>query len=507
MSIFDISPPVNVNKGLAEPWRDTLPMQMDLMKTAASLGVQSARMKQQRELANTKMAHDWWDKFQTDRSGMDVDQLSDISNMTSNYLEGNAVDINLGKIPADKASIMRQQQGIHERISFYKSQNAEKLQLGEMMKTPEGDFLNANQMVPLLHKFSRDEEGNMRTDLKAGSMIEYAYNAPEAIDVWDRNKLFNKHATSYGTSKEEWLSNLTLGEEKLDVEYSLEGPEIWDKEALKRGQRILKPDVIASISQISPYYHKKVLRDIANGDTRAYEQIVQDDAMANATGAVQIESWKVQDKPEPPKIGPGSVQWETKKEPLNSLHDAYVSGNRSTVQNVLNIFGKPGKGVSWEYVKNKKIKVVDEATGGTTEKVVTGFIPKFTSSSIEQMDMMQAMAEAGEDGYTRAFDFMGKRMKRTGYYLPDLIFDMPKAGDSADVRAEKARDMSVTVARLANTLAPQSEQYGVSLLDQWRIEKESQVGLFGNIPADAEGFNWDYGQPTEDVPFPARINQ
>ncbi|KKN79707.1 hypothetical protein LCGC14_0337290 [marine sediment metagenome] len=505
MSIFDISPPVNVNKGLAEPWRDTLPMQMDLMKTAAFLGVQSARMKQQRELANTKLAHDWWDKFQTDRSGMDVDQLSDISNMTSKYLEGNAVDINLGDMPVDKASVMRQQQGIHERINYYKALNAEKLQLGEMIKSPEGDFLNADQMIPLLHKFAKDEDGNMRTDLKAGAMIEYAYNAPEAIDVWDRNKLFNKHATTYGTAKEEWLDNLTLGEEELDVEYSLEGPEIWDKSALKRGQRILKPDVIASISQISPDYHKKVLRDIANGDARTYEQIVQDDAMANATGAIQIESWKVQDKPEPPKVGPGSVQYIAKTKVLDSLYNATVSNDWNTVENVLNLTAKPIRGISYERVTNKKIEQVDPVTGKTEEITVTGFLPRYNASTTETADPFGAYLSRRQEG--KAFDAGGKQTKRKGFYLTEFLIQMPTKGDSADVRAEMARDNAIKMARLANILSSEKERRGDEMLDAWRIEKEGQIDLFGEIPVTKEGFEWDFGQPEEsNVPYPARVN-
>jgi len=51
-SIFSISPPQNVNRGLAENWESPLPQQIDLIKFAAGLKQQrdqfEARMKEER---------------------------------------------------------------------------------------------------------------------------------------------------------------------------------------------------------------------------------------------------------------------------------------------------------------------------------------------------------------------------------------------------------------------------------------------------------------------------
>ena len=494
MSVFSISPPVSVNKGLAEPWVSPLPMQIDLMKTTAAFAMQGARLKQQRETANRKSTMDWWDKFKPDLTGLLVDQQADVIKEVDAYLDYSAMDINLDRMPANKAESMKKKQGIYNLIDYYNANKHEMAAFKEFTLTDNGDYMDELKVAPLIYNnVFMDEDGNMRTDIRSGEVMKYALNDPEVVRTYDSGRLYEKFSDDYKAEKKDYLDTQPV--ESIDededrmvtLQRSFEASSLWDWDAAMRNEFVLRPDVEASVRRISPPFHKQLLLLTEDKPESTYGSILREFAEVDATGQHTIGQMHEQSQRKTPS--PYVVDRESKKTLLTNVFNALMTGDRQDLVSRMKTMEDHIGGVKYKYIKNEELNIYGRyftnEKGDRVQKTitVTGYVPVFTKPMQQQIDLLTAMA--GSWNFELAMETAGKELFEGSIYLTGMVFDIPDKSKSVVFRDRLARDITIDMARLASVL--DKKEFSSELINEWRNEVTGQQDVFQGTEGN---FDW-----------------
>jgi hypothetical protein len=487
MALLAVSPGQNVNKGLAEDWQSPLPYQIDLLKSAARLKAHAADMNQRREMQRQKLAQDWWDDFRPNMEGLTSEQTDVVSNMYNQYLGNYAAWINAGRVPENRTGVLRDRDTIVRNIDRYKSYNNEMGQVKTFLESDEGKFMNVDKMYPLIYEHIQlDPDGYVRTDIRSGEVWKFINEHPEAMKVWDGDALWKRFAKNYKEQKKNWIYGTVVGAGEYESPYTVTesyvGPDVWNETERRRGNWVLKDEVVATIAE-DEYLDRKIRSMQAQGDTRSYGQIAQDFARRHSTGQTTIDKL---DEQTVKTSGSGDPQLQqAKRDWLNDTFSSIVKGDQRKLELMLEqISSVYNGGIRFEFIPEGitaefPTNDINKSTGDPVMQSIAGpaYVPIITDKLQQTVDLPARMV-AAQYNYMSAQKMSSKNLAMGQNFIPDYAVVLPNNNDSVIQRQNKSELATTRFGRLYNLGTPQKNQYSNIDLNEWSKSLNRDVNLF-----------------------------